>query len=109
MKRLDSTAADCAGAVLLEVTLFAVAALLVSPLVLWMSPVIRLRLTLARWMFVLPMSLAAAVTIRVGYRLGRLNAGCANRSAYRFRRRHLYGCGYRYFYRYLRKHIALLQ
>lgn len=101
MKRLIQLGLPIALALFFEVTLFAVVALLVSPLGIVDVAGHQIALNFSSLMFVLPMSLAAAVTIRVGYRLGEgLNAGCANRSAYRFRRRHLYGCGYRYFYRY---------
>lgn len=99
MKRLIQLGLPIALALFFEVTLFAVVALLVSPLGIVDVAGHQIALNFSSLMFVLPMSLAAAVTIRVGYRLGGLNAGCANRSAYRFRRRHLYGCGYRDLYR----------
>ena len=53
-----------------EVTLFAVVALLVSPLGIVDVAGHQIALNFSSLMFVLPMSLAAAVTIRVGYRLG---------------------------------------
>ena len=57
-------------ALFFEVTLFAVVALLVSPLGIVDVAGHQIALNFSSLMFVLPMSLAAAVTIRVGYRLG---------------------------------------
>ena len=65
MKRLP-----IALALFFEVTLFAVVALLVSPLGIVDVAGHQIALNFSSLMFVLPMSLAAAVTIRVGYRLG---------------------------------------
>ncbi|WP_255296356.1 MATE family efflux transporter, partial [Salmonella enterica] len=53
-----------------EVPLFAVVAPLVSPLGIVDVAGHQIALTFSSLMFVPPMSLAAAVTIRVGYRLG---------------------------------------
>ncbi len=75
-----SWAAHCSGAVL-EVTLFAVVALLVSPLGIIDVAGHQIALNFSSLMFVLPLSLAAAVTIRVGFRLGRLNDRCRFRPA----------------------------
>jgi MATE family multidrug resistance protein len=57
-------------ALFFEVTLFAVVALLVSPLGIVNVAGHQIALNFSSLMFVLPMSLAAAVTIRVGFRLG---------------------------------------
>ena len=57
-------------ALFFEVTLFAVVALLVSPLGIIDVAGHQIALNFSSLMFVLPLSLAAAVTIRVGFRLG---------------------------------------
>ncbi|EHL7859400.1 multidrug efflux MATE transporter MdtK [Salmonella enterica subsp. enterica serovar Manhattan] len=69
MKRLIQLGLPIALALFFEVTLFAVVALLVSPLGI-VDVAGHQTLNFSSLMFVLPMSLAAAVTIRVGYRLG---------------------------------------
>lgn len=79
MKRLVQLGLPIALALFFEVTLFAVVALLVSPLGIIDVAGHQIALNFSSLMFVLPMSLAAAVTIRVGYRLGQwLHAGCTN-------------------------------
>ena len=70
MKRLVQLGLPIALALFFEVTLFAVVALLVSPLGIVDVAGHQIALNFSSLMFVLPMSLAAAVTIRVGYRLG---------------------------------------
>jgi MATE family multidrug resistance protein len=70
MKRLVQLGLPVALALFFEVTLFAVVALLVSPLGIVDVAGHQIALNFSSLMFVLPMSLAAAVTIRVGYRLG---------------------------------------
>ncbi|XNM83637.1 MATE family efflux transporter [Escherichia coli] len=70
MKRLIQLGLPIALALFFEVTLFAVVALLVSPLGIVDVAGHEIALNFSSLMFVLPMSLAAAVTIRVGYRLG---------------------------------------
>ena len=70
MKRLIQLGLPIALALFFEVTLFAVVALLVSPLGIVDVAGHQIALNFSSLMFVLPMSLAAAVTIRVGYRLG---------------------------------------
>lgn len=70
MKRLIQLGLPIALALFFEVTLFAVVALLVSPLGIVNVAGHQIALNFSSLMFVLPMSLAAAVTIRVGYRLG---------------------------------------
>lgn len=68
--RLGQLGLPIALALFFEVTLFAVVALLVSPLGIVDVAGHQIALNFSSLMFVLPMSLAAAVTIRVGYRLG---------------------------------------
>ncbi|MBB1201089.1 MdtK family multidrug efflux MATE transporter [Enterobacteriaceae bacterium 89] len=70
MKRLVQLGLPIALALFFEVTLFAVVALLVSPLGIVDVAGHQIALNFSSLMFVLPMSLAAAVTIRVGFRLG---------------------------------------
>ncbi|MGS9073845.1 MATE family efflux transporter, partial [Salmonella enterica subsp. enterica serovar Infantis] len=70
MKRLIPLGLPSALALFFEVTLFAVVALLVSPLCIVDVAGHQIALNFSSLIFVLPMSLAAAVTIRVGYRLG---------------------------------------
>lgn len=70
LKRLIQLGLPIALALFFEVTLFAVVALLVSPLGIVDVAGHQIALNFSSLMFVLPMSLAAAVTIRVGYRLG---------------------------------------
>ncbi len=53
-----------------EVTLFAVVALLVSPLGIVAVAGHQIALNFSSLMFMLPMSLSVAATIRVGFRLG---------------------------------------
>lgn len=70
IKRLVQLGLPIALALFFEVTLFAVVALLVSPLGIIDVAGHQIALNFSSLMFVLPMSLAAAVTIRVGFRLG---------------------------------------
>nr|WP_227009737.1 MULTISPECIES: MdtK family multidrug efflux MATE transporter [unclassified Enterobacter cloacae complex] len=70
MTRLTQLGLPIALALFFEVTLFAVVALLVSPLGIIDVAGHQIALNFSSLMFVLPMSLAAAVTIRVGFRLG---------------------------------------
>ena len=70
LKRLVQLGLPIALALFFEVTLFAVVALLVSPLGIVDVAGHQIALNFSSLMFVLPMSLAAAVTIRVGFRLG---------------------------------------
>jgi len=68
--RLVQLGLPIALALFFEVTLFAVVALLVSPLGIVDVAGHQIALNFSSLMFVLPLSLAAAVTIRVGFRLG---------------------------------------
>lgn len=70
LKRLVQLGLPIALALFFEVTLFAVVALLVSPLGIIDVAGHQIALNFSSLMFVLPLSLAAAVTIRVGFRLG---------------------------------------
>ena len=70
LTRLTQLGLPIALALFFEVTLFAVVALLVSPLGIIDVAGHQIALNFSSLMFVLPMSLAAAVTIRVGSRLG---------------------------------------
>lgn len=70
LKRLSQLGLPIALAIFFEVTLFAVVALLVSPLGIVNVAGHQIALNFSSLMFVLPMSLAAAVTIRIGFRLG---------------------------------------
>jgi len=70
LKRLTQLGLPIALALFFEVTLFAVVALLVSPLGIVNVAGHQIALNFSSLMFVLPLSLGAAVTIRVGYRLG---------------------------------------
>ncbi|MBV4413435.1 MdtK family multidrug efflux MATE transporter [Enterobacteriaceae bacterium YMB-R22] len=68
--RLTQLGLPIALALFFEVTLFAVVALLVSPLGIIDVAGHQIALNFSSLMFVLPLSLGAAVTIRVGFRLG---------------------------------------
>jgi MATE family multidrug resistance protein len=70
MYRLTQLGMPIALALFFEVTLFAVVALLVAPLGIVNVAGHQIALNFSSLMFVLPMSLSAAVTIRVGFRLG---------------------------------------
>jgi MATE family multidrug resistance protein len=70
MKRLTQLGLPIALALFFEVTLFAVVALLVAPLGIINVAGHQIALNFSSLMFVLPLSLSAAVTIRVGFRLG---------------------------------------
>jgi len=70
IKRLSQIGWPIALALFFEVTLFAIVALLVSPLGIVDVAGHQIALNFSSLMFVLPLSLAAAVTIRVGFCLG---------------------------------------
>ncbi|KFD18615.1 multi antimicrobial extrusion (MATE) family protein [Tatumella ptyseos ATCC 33301] len=69
-------------ALFFEVTLFAVVALLVSPLGIVDVAGHQIALNFSSLMFVLPMSMGVAATIRVGYRLGQGDAAQAKVAAW---------------------------
>ena len=68
--RLSALGLPVALALFFEVTLFAVVALLVSPLGIVKVAGHQIALNFSSLMFVLPLSLGVAATIRVGFRLG---------------------------------------
>lgn len=70
LSRLMTLGLPVALALFFEVTLFAVVALLVSPLGIVNVAGHQIALNFSSLMFVLPLSLGVATTIRVGYRLG---------------------------------------
>lgn len=70
IKRLTQIGLPIALALFFEVTLFAVVALLVSPLGIVDVAGHQIALNFSSLMFVLPLSLGVAVTIRVGFYLG---------------------------------------
>lgn len=70
LTRLMTLGLPVALALFFEVTLFAVVALLVSPLGIVNVAGHQIALNFSSLMFVLPLSLGVATTIRVGYRLG---------------------------------------
>lgn len=70
LSRLTQLGLPIALALFFEVTLFAVVALLVSPLGIVDVAGHQIALNFSSLMFVLPLSMGAAVTIRVGFRLG---------------------------------------
>lgn len=70
LKRLTQIGLPIALSLFFEVTLFAVVALLVSPLGIVDVAGHQIALNFSSLTFVLPLSLAVAVTIRVGYYLG---------------------------------------
>jgi MATE family multidrug resistance protein len=70
LKRLIAIGMPVALALFFEVTLFAVVALLVSPLGIVAVAGHQIALNFSALMFVLPLSLGVGATIRVGHRLG---------------------------------------
>ncbi|ATI62901.1 MATE family efflux transporter [Edwardsiella tarda] len=81
LRRLIAIGMPIALALFFEVTLFAVVALLVSPLGIVAVAGHQIALNFSSLMFVLPMSLGVAATIRVGYRLGQGSTDDARVSA----------------------------
>ncbi|EKN3454692.1 MATE family efflux transporter [Yersinia enterocolitica] len=82
MKRLGGLGLPVALALFFEVTLFAVVALLVSPLGIVAVAGHQIALNFSSLMFMLPMSLSVAATIRVGFRLGQGSVDDAKVAAY---------------------------
>jgi multidrug resistance protein, MATE family len=82
MKRLGGLGLPVALALFFEVTLFAVVALLVSPLGIVAVAGHQIALNFSSLMFMLPMSLSVAATIRVGFRLGQGSVDQARVAAY---------------------------
>lgn len=82
LQRLVSLGLPVALALFFEVTLFAVVALMVSPLGIVDVAGHQIALNFSSLMFVLPLSLGVATTIRVGYRLGQGSAEQARVAAW---------------------------
>ena len=82
LQRLVSLGLPVALALFFEVTLFAVVALMVSPLGIVNVAGHQIALNFSSLMFVLPLSLGVATTIRVGYRLGQGSAEQARVAAW---------------------------
>ncbi len=82
MKRLFGIGLPVALALFFEVTLFAIVALLVSPLGIVSVAGHQIALNFSALMFVLPLSLGVSATIRVGYRLGEGSVEGARIAAY---------------------------
>lgn len=82
LKRLFLLGLPVALALFFEVTLFAVVALLVSPLGIVDVAGHQIALNFSSLMFVLPLSLGVAATIRVGFRLGEGSAEQASVAAW---------------------------
>ncbi|WP_034947814.1 MATE family efflux transporter [Erwinia oleae] len=80
--RLLKLGLPVALALFFEVTLFAVVAILVSPLGIVNVAGHQIALNFSSLMFVLPLSLGVATTIRVGFRLGQGSAEAARISAW---------------------------
>ena len=71
--RLSGLGLPVASALFFEITLFAVVALLVAPLGIVSVAGHQIALNFSALMFVLPLSVGVAATIRIGYRLGENN------------------------------------
>lgn len=82
LRRLVQLGLPIALALFFEVTLFAIVALLVAPLGIVEVAGHQIALNFSSLMFVLPMSLSAAVTIRIGFRLGQGSTQAAQISAW---------------------------
>lgn len=82
LKRLTQLGLPIALALFFEVTLFAIVALLVSPLGIVAVASHQIALNFGSLMFVIPLSLGVAATIRVGSRLGEASVDGAKVSAY---------------------------
>ncbi|ARJ43773.1 MATE family efflux transporter [Pantoea alhagi] len=82
LSRLTRLGLPVALALFFEVTLFAVVALLVSPLGIVNVAGHQIALNFSSLMFVLPLSLGVATTIRVGFRLGQGSVEAAKVAAW---------------------------
>ncbi|WP_434524607.1 MATE family efflux transporter [Photorhabdus asymbiotica] len=82
LKRISSLGLPIAMAMFFEVTLFAIVALLVSPLGVTAVAGHQIALNFSSLMFMFPISLGVAATIRVGYNLGQKSIENARISAY---------------------------
>ncbi|PIJ51826.1 MATE family efflux transporter [Erwinia sp. OLTSP20] len=109
LRRLFSLGLPVALALFFEVTLFAVVALLVSPMGIVDVAGHQIALNFSSLMFVIPLSLGVAATIRVGYRLGQGSTEDAHTSAWAAQMVGvLMACCTALFTVTFRKHIALL-
>lgn len=81
LRRLTQLGLPIALALFFEVTLFAVVALLVSPLGIVSVAGHQIALNFSSMMFMLPLSIGVAATIRVGHRLGEGSAEGARTAA----------------------------
>ncbi|PLR41585.1 MATE family efflux transporter [Chimaeribacter californicus] len=82
LRRLTLLGLPIALALFFEVTLFAIVALLVSPLGIVPVAGHQIALNFSSLMFVIPLSVGVAATIRVGHRLGEGSAEAARVAAY---------------------------
>ncbi|WP_413738958.1 MATE family efflux transporter [Sodalis sp. RH21] len=82
LRRLGGLGLPVALSLFFEVTLFAVVALLVAPLGIVSVAGHQIALNFSALMFVLPLSVGVAATIRVGFRLGENNVAQARISAW---------------------------
>ncbi len=82
LRRLSGLGLPVALSLFFEVTLFAVVALLVAPLGIVSVAGHQIALNFSALMFVLPLSVGVAATIRVGFRLGENNVAQARISAW---------------------------
>jgi MATE family multidrug resistance protein len=109
LKRLIGIGMPVALALFFEVTLFAIVALLVSPLGIVAVAGHQIALNFSSLMFVLPLSLAVSATIRVGHSLGSGSVEGARVAAYAaIGVGILMACGTALFTATLREPIALL-
>ncbi|WP_036774809.1 MATE family efflux transporter [Photorhabdus australis] len=82
LKRISSLGLPIAMAMFFEVTLFAIVALLISPLGVTAVAGHQIALNFSSLMFMFPISLGVAATIRVGYNLGQKSIENTRISAY---------------------------
>lgn len=109
LKRLFTLGLTVALALFFEVTLFALVALLVAPLGIVAVAGHQIALNFSSLMFVLPLSIGVAATIRIGYRLGQGDVEQARVSAWSSLMIGVtLACCTALFTSLLREHIALL-
>ncbi|WP_387467063.1 MATE family efflux transporter [Photorhabdus sp. RM323S] len=82
LKRISALGLPIAMAVFFEITLFAIVALLITPLGITAVAGHQIALNFSSLMFMFPISLAVATTIRIGYNLGQKSIENARISAY---------------------------
>ncbi|CUX96904.1 MATE family efflux transporter [Candidatus Doolittlea endobia] len=109
LKRLFILGLPVALALFFEVTLFALVALLIAPLGIVAVAGHQIALNFSSLMFVLPLSISVAATIRIGYRLGQGDVEQARISAWSSLMIGVtMACFTALFTSLLREHIALL-